>query len=128
MALMLPPRSYLLWQQWVTLYQFWIHTTVVRRLVEYVFVTPSHHRMHHDSRLHKNFAGVFVSFGTACLLELVMLRDLYSHGKRLAIRLRWAEVRRSLGLPLKRPAYHWRTTRGPITWQRKSCCLLKVPF
>jgi sterol desaturase/sphingolipid hydroxylase (fatty acid hydroxylase superfamily) len=62
-ALFLPPRAYMLAQQWVTLYQFWIHTSVVRRLpeaVELVMVTPSHHRMHHDRRLHKNFAGVFV--------------------------------------------------------------------
>ena len=62
-ALFLPPRSYVLWQQWVTLYQFWVHTCVVRRLpwiIELIFVTPSHHRMHHDRRIHKNFAGVFI--------------------------------------------------------------------
>jgi sterol desaturase/sphingolipid hydroxylase (fatty acid hydroxylase superfamily) len=63
MAFFLPPRSYMLAQQWVTLYQFWVHTSLVRRLpeiVELFLVTPSHHRMHHDRRLHKNFAGVFI--------------------------------------------------------------------
>jgi hypothetical protein len=56
--------------QWVTIYQFWIHTCVVRRvgLLEYVLNTPSHHRVHHDRRVHKNFAGVFIiwdrMFGT----------------------------------------------------------------
>lgn len=61
-ALILPPSSYFLASQWVTIYQFWIHTCVVRRLgpIEYVMNTPSHHRCHHDRRLHKNFAGVFI--------------------------------------------------------------------
>ncbi|CUG32631.1 lysophospholipase, putative [Bodo saltans] len=31
-ALILPPSSYFLASQWVTIYQFWIHTCVVRRL------------------------------------------------------------------------------------------------
>lgn len=62
-AAFMPPRTFMLCQQWVTLYQFWIHTCVVRRLpwvVELIFSTPSHHRMHHDRRLHKNFAGIFI--------------------------------------------------------------------
>jgi alkylglycerol monooxygenase len=61
-ALFLPPSSYFLASQWVTIYQFWVHTCIVRRLgvLEYVINTPSHHRCHHDRRLHKNFAGVFI--------------------------------------------------------------------
>lgn len=61
-ALIFPPAQYFIASQWVTLYQFWIHTCVIRRmgLLEYVFNTPSHHRCHHDRRLHKNFAGVFI--------------------------------------------------------------------
>lgn len=61
-ALVLPPSAYFLMSQWVTIYQFWIHTCVVRRLgpLEYFMNTPSHHRCHHDRRLHKNFAGVFI--------------------------------------------------------------------
>lgn len=45
-----------------TLYQFWVHTCVVRRMgwMEWIFVTPSHHRVHHDRRVHKNFGGVFI--------------------------------------------------------------------
>lgn len=63
LAFFLPPHAYVLAQQWVTLYQFWVHTCVVRRMhwvFEYLFVTPSHHRIHHDRRVHKNFAGVFI--------------------------------------------------------------------
>jgi sterol desaturase/sphingolipid hydroxylase (fatty acid hydroxylase superfamily) len=47
------------------IYQFWIHTKVVRRLgaLEYVLNTPSHHRVHHgvnDAYLDKNYAGVLI--------------------------------------------------------------------
>ncbi len=47
-------------------YQFWIHTEVVRRLpwgLEAVLNTPSHHRVHHGTNpryLDRNFAGVFI--------------------------------------------------------------------
>jgi sterol desaturase/sphingolipid hydroxylase (fatty acid hydroxylase superfamily) len=48
------------------IYQFWIHTEVVRRLprwVEAVMNTPSHHRVHHGVNpryLDTNYAGVFI--------------------------------------------------------------------
>jgi sterol desaturase/sphingolipid hydroxylase (fatty acid hydroxylase superfamily) len=46
-------------------YQFWIHTRLVDRLgwFEYVFNTPSHHRVHHginEQYLDKNYAGVLI--------------------------------------------------------------------
>lgn len=47
-------------------YQFWIHTELVKRLpawYEYVFNTPSHHRVHHASNiayLDRNHAGVLI--------------------------------------------------------------------
>lgn len=56
-----------------TLYQFWLHTQVLRRLgaLEWLFNTPSHHRVHHGSnRLYhdKNYGGVLIiwdrMFGT----------------------------------------------------------------
>jgi alkylglycerol monooxygenase len=47
------------------IYQFWIHTKFVRKLgwLEYVFNTPSHHRVHHgvnEQYLDKNYAGVLI--------------------------------------------------------------------
>jgi hypothetical protein len=57
----------------VTLYQFWIHTETIGKLgwLEYVFNTPSHHRVHHGrdpKYIDKNHAGVFIiwdrMFGT----------------------------------------------------------------
>ena len=45
--------------------QFWYHTRLIRRLgfLEYILVTPSHHRVHHainDEYLDKNFSQVFI--------------------------------------------------------------------
>lgn len=55
-------------------YQFWIHTEVVKTLpapIEAVMNTPSHHRVHHATNpryLDRNYAGVFIvwdkMFGT----------------------------------------------------------------
>ena len=48
------------------LYQFFIHTEVVGRMwapIEFVFNTPSHHRVHHGSNqqyLDKNYAGILI--------------------------------------------------------------------
>lgn len=57
-----------------TLYQFWIHTKVIGRLprwFEYVFNSPSHHRVHHGVNpkyIDKNHAGTLIiwdrMFGT----------------------------------------------------------------
>lgn len=57
----------------VTVYQFWIHTETIGKLgpVEWIFNTPSHHRVHHGRNpkyIDKNHAGVFIiwdrMFGT----------------------------------------------------------------
>ncbi len=47
------------------IYQFWIHTKVIKKMgwLEYVFNTPSHHRVHHgvnDQYLDRNYAGIFI--------------------------------------------------------------------
>jgi len=48
------------------LYQFWIHTELVKKLpapIEYIFTTPSHHRVHHSSNpryLDKNYGSTFI--------------------------------------------------------------------
>ena len=48
-----------------TIYQFWIHTELIGKLgpLEYLFNTPSHHRVHHGCNgkyLDKNHAGIFI--------------------------------------------------------------------
>ena len=48
------------------LYQFWIHTEHINKLpapIEFIFNTPSHHRVHHGSNLaylDKNHAGILI--------------------------------------------------------------------
>jgi len=48
------------------IYQFWIHTETIKKLptpIEYIFNTPSHHRVHHGSNpeyIDKNHAGVLI--------------------------------------------------------------------
>jgi sterol desaturase/sphingolipid hydroxylase (fatty acid hydroxylase superfamily) len=69
-----PPAMILAQQGFNLFYQFWIHTEAVRRMpswFEYLFNTPSHHRVHHASNpryLDRNYAGVLMvwdrSFGT----------------------------------------------------------------
>mgnify|MGYP003885821643 FL=1 len=47
-------------------YQYWVHTEAIRRFpapVEWLFNTPSHHRVHHGSNpryLDANYAGTFI--------------------------------------------------------------------
>ena len=57
----------------IGVYQFLLHTTLIPKLgiVEYLFVTPSHHRVHHGSNeeyLDKNYGGILIiwdrMFGT----------------------------------------------------------------
>ena len=58
----------------VQLYQTLLHTEVVKKLpkpIEWIFNTPSHHRVHHGSNpeyIDKNYAGIFITwdklFGT----------------------------------------------------------------
>lgn len=65
--------SFVLMSGLVTVYQFWIHTETIGKLgpVEWIFNTPSHHRVHHGRNpkyIDKNHAGVFIiwdrMFGT----------------------------------------------------------------
>jgi sterol desaturase/sphingolipid hydroxylase (fatty acid hydroxylase superfamily) len=47
------------------IYQFWIHTELIDRLgpLEWVFNTPSHHRVHHGANvqyLDRNYAGILI--------------------------------------------------------------------
>ena len=68
------PWMVLLAQSWSLIYQFGIHTERIRKLprpIEYVFNTPSHHRVHHGSNqvyLDRNYGGILViwdrMFGT----------------------------------------------------------------
>jgi sterol desaturase/sphingolipid hydroxylase (fatty acid hydroxylase superfamily) len=68
-----PPSWFAAVMSFNLLYQFWIHTRTIKTLgpVEWVFNTPSHHRVHHARNpkyLDRNYAGTLIiwdrMFGT----------------------------------------------------------------
>lgn len=60
------PFTVFICHQIIVLYQFFVHTELVRRMpriIEYIFVTPSHHRVHHGSNpgyIDKNYGSTFI--------------------------------------------------------------------
>lgn len=68
------PFVFFICHQIAVLYQFWIHTEYITKLhpiIEYIFTTPSHHRVHHASDAHyldKNYGSTLIiwdrMFGT----------------------------------------------------------------
>lgn len=60
------PFVFFICHQVAVLYQFWIHTELIGKLpapIEYIFVTPSHHRVHHATEikyLNKNYGSTFI--------------------------------------------------------------------
>ncbi len=68
-----PVEAWIVCGDWNLIYQFWVHTRHIKTLgpVEWVMVTPSHHRVHHAQNaryIDKNHGGVFIlwdrMFGT----------------------------------------------------------------
>jgi len=68
-----PPEMVFFFSGLNLVYQFWIHTEVIDRMgpFEWIFNTPSHHRVHHGVNpryLDANYAGIFIvwdrMFGT----------------------------------------------------------------
>jgi sterol desaturase/sphingolipid hydroxylase (fatty acid hydroxylase superfamily) len=61
-----PPLIYAAMLSFSTLYQFWIHTQLIKKLprpIEWLLNTPSHHRVHHASNpqyLDKNHGGILI--------------------------------------------------------------------
>ncbi|MDQ3037964.1 MAG: sterol desaturase family protein [Myxococcota bacterium] len=61
-----PPAMFVAMSTANTLYQFWIHTRLIRRLprpLELVLNTPSHHRVHHGidpAYIDKNYGGILI--------------------------------------------------------------------
>jgi len=73
LAFFVPPSHSIVHKELNLLYQFWIHTAVVKSIgpLELVLNTASHHRVHHGANrycLDKNYAGVLIiwdrMFGT----------------------------------------------------------------
>lgn len=68
------PMIFFVVNQVAVLFQFWVHTEYIKKLprwIEYIFATPSNHRVHHGSQekyIDKNFGATFIiwdrMFGT----------------------------------------------------------------
>ncbi len=61
----IPPVVFLTVGAMNLLYQFWVHTRHIPKLgiVEWIFITPSNHRVHHAQNqryIDKNYGGVFI--------------------------------------------------------------------
>ena len=88
------PIIFFVVSQVAVLFQFWVHTEYIGRLhpiIEYIFATPSNHRVHHGSQekyLDKNFAATFIfwdrMFGTYQKEEE---RPIYGLTKRIGDRM-----------------------------------------
>lgn len=65
MAFFLPPTQMLIHSQFNVLWGFWSHTEAIEDcgILEHIFVTPKHHRVHHGSNrycLDKNYGSVLI--------------------------------------------------------------------
>lgn len=60
------PIVFFITNQIAVLFQFWVHTEYIRKMprwVEYIFATPSNHRVHHGSNeqyIDKNYGATFI--------------------------------------------------------------------
>lgn len=60
------PLVFFICHQVAVVYQFWIHTELIRKMpawFEFFFVTPSHHRVHHATNpqyIDKNYGSTFI--------------------------------------------------------------------
>lgn len=112
-------------------YQFFVHTESVRRMpawFEYVFVTPSHHRVHHGRNpayIDKNYGGVLILFdrwfGTfAEEVEPVDYGIVHQVDSHNILTLNFSEIR-ALGRDLLRPgpwALRLKHLWAPPEWKR----------
>ena len=122
-----PPWMILLQQAISLIYQFFLHTERVERLwrpIEWVFNTPSHHRVHHASDagyLDRNYAGILIVwdrlFGT---FSPEVVRPVYGLTKNIST---YNPVRVAFG----EYAALWRDVRTAGRWRDRVGYLVRRP-
>jgi sterol desaturase/sphingolipid hydroxylase (fatty acid hydroxylase superfamily) len=104
------PITFFVAHQAAVLYQFFVHTELVKKLpaaIEYVFVTPSHHRVHHGSNtqyIDKNYGSTFIiwdrMFGTFVAEEekpvYGLTKPLKSYNPVYLVFHEWVDIGRDL--------------------------------
>jgi sterol desaturase/sphingolipid hydroxylase (fatty acid hydroxylase superfamily) len=126
----IPPWLILLQQSVSLLYQFFLHTERIGKLprpVEWVFNTPSHHRVHHGSNqvyLDRNYAGILIiwdrMFGTfepeGERVRYGLTKNLTTYNPARVAFTEWAALARDI-----RSARRWRDRLGFVVrrpgWQ-----------
>jgi sterol desaturase/sphingolipid hydroxylase (fatty acid hydroxylase superfamily) len=100
-------------------YQFFVHTEMIDRLprpIEYVFNTPSHHRVHHGSQsqyLDRNYGGILIVWDR-------LFRSFEPEGERVVYGLT-----KNIGTynPLRVATHEyvaiWRDVRSAATWRAR---------
>ncbi|MEW1737469.1 sterol desaturase family protein [Nocardia beijingensis] len=122
-----PPWMILLQQSVSLVYQFFIHTERVATLwrpVEFVFNTPSHHRVHHGSNeryLDKNYGGILIIwdrlFGTfepeGERVRYGLTKNIGTFNPARVATHEWASI--------------WRDLRGAPSWRARGGYLFRGP-
>ncbi|MEU2176756.1 sterol desaturase family protein [Nocardia sp. NPDC019219] len=122
-----PPWMILLQQSVSLLYQFFIHTERVGTLwrpAEFVFNTPSHHRVHHGSNdryLDKNYGGI-----------LIVWDRLFGTFEPETERVRYGLTKNIETFNPAKVAAHewisiWRDLRGASSWRARGGYLFRGP-
>jgi sterol desaturase/sphingolipid hydroxylase (fatty acid hydroxylase superfamily) len=126
-ALFFPPWMIFLALAWNLLYQFTLHTEVVDRYprpIEWVFNTPSHHRVHHGSQeqyLDRNYGGI-----------LIIWDRLFGTFEPEGERVRYGLTTNIETFNPVRVAFHewidlWRDVRRAPTWRARVGHALRPP-
>lgn len=114
------PIIFFVANQIAVLFQFWVHTEYIKKLprfFEYIFATPSNHRVHHGSQdkfINKNFGATFILwdrlFGTYQLEDekarYGLTHKLANEGNPFYVNFHefidiWKDMRRAKGLRKK---------------------------
>ena len=119
------PLVFLIVHQLEVLYQFWLHTELIKKLpkpIEYIFTTPSHHRVHHatnEKYIDKNYGSTFIIwdrlFGTFQSEEekpiYGITKPVNSYNPVFLVFHEWIEVFKDLG-KAKSPKMVWQILFG----------------
>lgn len=115
------PFVFFICHQIAVLYQFWIHTEYIKKLpapIEYLFTTPSHHRVHHGSDEHyldKNYGSTLIiwdrMFGTFMpegqRPTYGITKNIYSYNPITLVFHEWVDIVKDLGKAESfKEAYH----------------------
>ncbi|XP_068616555.1 alkylglycerol monooxygenase [Brachionichthys hirsutus] len=126
LALVAPPAFFAVHIQLNLLYQFWIHTEVIRDLgpLEWILNTPKHHRVHHGRNrycIDKNYGGILILwdrlFGTFAAETDKVVYGLVSPIKTFEI----------VSVQLHYYLYLWKMSKTYTTISNKLSTFLKGP-